>query len=136
MKHLSPRSYRGRFFVLANCALLFVMTCVFGCKKSDPAMAALETDANGFACSDCKAKFFTERKVFPTQCPDCKKKNINQAVGYVCDADKQMTIKARNVLAVKCKQCSAPVNQIYMPQTVDLKAWGATLKTEAEVTGQ
>ena len=134
MKPFSRRAFARLYLIFVSCAVLFVVAGVVGCKKSD-AMAALESDGNGYVCPDCKSKFYTDRKVFPTRCPDCKKQNIQEAIGYVCDADKQMTIEARNVRSVKCKKCSAPVNQIYMPQTVDLKAWGATLKTEAEVTG-
>lgn len=135
MKPVLPKLFSGFCCVFASCAMLFAIACVTGCKKSD-SMAALESDGNGYVCADCKSKFYTDRKVFPTRCPDCKKQNIHEAIGYVCDADKQMTIEARNIRSVKCKQCAAPVNQIYMPQKVDLTAWGATLKTEAEVTGQ
>lgn len=106
-----------------------------GCNK--PAEeAALDSDANGYACRDCKAKFFTARTVFPTHCPDCKKKNIDQVVGFVCPADKQMTVEGRSRSSAKCKQCGATVAGLGMPQKSDLTAWGATLKTAAEVTGQ
>lgn len=124
----------SRAFILFF-ALLLLVVGVAGCKKSD-SLAALESDANGYLCPDCKLKFCTDRKVFPTHCPGCNKQNFQEAVGYVCDADKQMTIEARSVRSVKCKQCLAPLNQIYMPQKVDLLAWGATLKSEAQVTGR
>lgn len=135
MKTYVASAFSRVCYVFVSCAMLFVIASAVGCKKSD-SMAALESDVNGYSCSDCKSKFYTDRKVFPTRCPDCKKQNIQEAIGYVCDADKQMTIEARNIRTVKCKQCAAPVNRIYMPQKVDLTAWGATLKTETEVTGQ
>jgi TPP-dependent trihydroxycyclohexane-1,2-dione (THcHDO) dehydratase len=132
VQHLSSlRSYLVALTVtMLGCAVLA------GCSKPDPSVAALESDVNGYVCPDCKSKFYTDRKVFPTRCPDCKKQNIQEAIGYVCSADKQMTIEGRNVRSVKCRQCAAALNQIYMPQKVDLNAWGATLKTEAQVTGQ
>jgi hypothetical protein len=112
---------------------LSVLLVGIGCKKKSEAMKAIESDANGYICSNCKSKFCTDRKVIPSQCPDCKNQNIQRVLSYKCEVDKQMTIEARNVPNVKCKQCAAPVNQIYMPQKVDLIAWGATFKTEAQV---
>jgi hypothetical protein len=45
-------------------ALLLVAVAVLGtgCKK-DVAVAAIETDANGFVCLKCGAKFYTEHMV-------------------------------------------------------------------------
>jgi DNA-directed RNA polymerase subunit RPC12/RpoP len=116
--------------LVALVALLFV-----GCHKNEVDQA-LDSDANGYVCLGCKAKFYTARKVFPTRCPDCKKNNFEQVVGFVCSADKQMTLEGRSRSSAKCKRCGVTVTGLGMPQTVDLKAWGATLKTETEVTGQ
>lgn len=130
-----PRLTPAKFRWAAVLLIGFLAMSLGGCRKSAED-AALDSDANGYTCRDCKSKFYTQRTVFPTRCPDCKKKNIDQVVGFVCAADKQMTVEGRSRSSAKCKQCGATVTVLGMPQTVDLKAWGATLRTEAEVTGQ
>ncbi len=105
-----------------------------GCGKSS-ADRALDSDANGYVCLVCKAKFYTDRKVFATCCPDCKKPNLAQAVGFVCAADQQTTVGPRGLRSVPCQKCGAATTGLNIPRESDFKAWGATHKNEAEVTG-
>ena len=113
----------------------FVLFAVFaGCGKSE-VDRALDSDANGYVCLKCMAKFYTERSVFPTRCPECKKPNIEQVLGYVCEADKQVTLGPRGRGAVPCSKCAKPTSRLSIPRELDFKTWGATKKTAAEVGG-
>ena len=105
-----------------------------GCGKSH-VDEALSSDANGYLCLKCQAKFYTERTVFPTRCPQCKKPNIEEVMGFVCEADKQMTLGPRGRGAVACSKCGKMTMALALPRASDLKSWGAAKKTEAEVTG-
>ncbi len=136
MKHNGHHDFQSRLRAFKAVVLvLFAASLFAGCNEAEVDQA-LDSDANGYVCLACKAKFYTARKVFPTRCPDCKKPNIEQAVGFVCQADKQMTIDSRGHRSVPCKQCGATTAGLGIPREVDFKAWGAGLKTEAEVTGQ
>jgi hypothetical protein len=108
---------------------LLFLTTLTGCKK-DEAAAAIDTDANGYACLKCGAKFYTERTVFMgASCPQCKAECLMQAVGYYCEKDKHLTIRASqgDRQGAICEKCQAPlVNAMKAPQEKDLKAWGAT----------
>ena len=70
-----------------------------------------------------------------TSCPQCKKPNIEQVMGFVCDADKQMTLGPRGRGGVACSKCGKTTMALALPGASDLKSWGAVKKTEAEVTG-
>lgn len=102
---------------------------VMGCKK-DPSVAAIDTDANGYVCLKCGAKFYTERTVFlGSQCPQCKENTLTQAVGYYCEKDQHLTIRARSGdrEGAVCEKCQAHlVNAMKAPSEKDYKAWGAT----------
>ena len=78
-----PAKPAPRWSVLACCAAVLMLIAT-GCKK-DPAMQAIETDANGYLCLNCGAKFYTERSVFiGPQCPKCKQDTLMDVVGYEC----------------------------------------------------
>lgn len=100
-----------------------------GCKK-DPVMEAVETDANGYVCLKCGAKLCTDRKVFiGPACPKCQEQTLMSVVGYLCDKDHHLTIRAsrNDPVGPVCEQCKALLNNsMYMPKEKDLKAWGAT----------
>ena len=101
-----------------------------GCGK-DPAMAAIETDAYGFQCTKCQAKFYTDKKSpLGSKCPKCQEDYIQDAVGYWCEKDKHMTIKPRvptSEGAAACEKCGASLkNAMISPKQKDLVAWGAT----------
>src|SRR5690606_30444749 len=112
--------------LLCLVALLLVFT---GCKK-DVATEASNSDANGYVCLKCNAKFYTDRSVFlGAQCPKCKEESLNRVMGYLCTKDQHVTIRphenSRNV--INCEKCQAPVNNsMWLPKEKELQAWGAT----------
>jgi hypothetical protein len=115
---------------LLLCSLLLISGC--GKRQIDK---ALDSDANGYACLDCGAKFYTEREVFASFCPQCKKPAIQQVLGFVCPVDKHVTIDARGRGARGCEKCGKPTGAVSIPTETQLKAWGAAKKTAAEVGG-
>lgn len=98
--------------------------------KNDAGISALETDANGYVCLKCGAKFYSERTVFMgSQCPQCKENTLTQTVGYYCEKDQHLTIRARegDRQGAVCDKCHAHlVNAMKEPREKDYKAWGAT----------
>lgn len=96
---------------------------------------ALETDANGFICSSCTAKFYTERKVIASRCPSCQKQTVERVLGYHCPQDQHVTYAPRSRGAVACGQCGKRTGAVGIPRKDELKAWGAELRTAAEVGG-
>src|SRR6266850_2233893 len=109
--------------------LIVLLAFPIGCKK-DTGMEAIETDANGYICLKCGAKFYTERSVFMgANCPQCKGGSLQEAVGYYCGKDKHLTIRARegDRQGAICEQCQSPlINAMRVPHEKELKAWGAT----------
>jgi len=116
--------WQNPVFYLA--VLVFSLTA---CKK-DSGMAAIETDANGYLCLKCGAKFYTERTVFMgSKCPQCNQDTLTQTVGYYCDKDQHLTIRAAegDRQGPICEKCQAHlVNAMQSPREKDYKAWGAT----------
>lgn len=104
-----------------------------GCSRQDAVDAALESDANGYLCLSCNAKFYTERMVFASKCPACRNPNIAQAVSFICAGDQQVNLGPRTVRAVPCQQCGKPATGLGLPREKDLQAWGASRKTSPEV---
>ena len=114
--------YIGFFLLLSGC----------GDPKIDQ---ALNYDANGFYCSGCKAKFYTDRDVFATRCPSCQKIKVEMVVGYVCSADKQASYGPRGQGSAVCEKCGKSTSAISIPREAELKLWGAEKKSRAEVGG-
>ena len=96
---------------------------------------ALDSDANGYLCRKCQAKFYSDRSVFATRCPDCKEGNPETVLGFVCPDDQQVTFAPRGKGMASCSKCGKTVQGISIPREVDLKKWGATKRTSAEVGG-
>lgn len=113
-------------FFLCLAVLLGWLT---GCKK-DVSFEAIDTDANGYLCLKCGAKYYTDRTVFMgPKCPKCNQETLVQAVGYYCEKDRHLTIRAGqgDRQGAVCERCHAPlVNAMRMPREKDLKEWGAT----------
>jgi transcription initiation factor IIE alpha subunit len=109
--------------------ILFCFAALMGCTR-EANVAAIETDANGYICRKCGAKFYTERTVFMgSQCPQCKENTLTQTVGYYCEKDQRLTIRARegDPQGAVCEKCQAHlVNAMKAPHEKDYKAWGAT----------
>src|SRR5436190_21119117 len=119
------QSIRATLSVILATLLLSHPAC-----KKEAGLAALETDANGFLCLKCGAKFYTERTVFMgSKCPQCKQDALTQTVGYYCDKDQHLTIRAAegDRQGATCEKCQAHlVNAMKSPSEKDYKAWGAT----------
>jgi len=102
---------------------------LLGCKK-DVAADASDSDANGYLCLKCDAKFYTDRSVFiGPKCPKCQEDTLVEVVGYYCEKDKHLTVRPRSgdrAGSLVCDQCKAPVSAMRLPREDDLKAWGAT----------
>ena len=119
---------------LALTTLLLVSVLLSGCKQSRVEQA-LDSDANGYLCGACQAKFYTERKVFADVCPKCKSPQLVQAMGYICTADGHVTVAGRGRSSVPCEKCGQPASGLSIPREADLRAWGAAKKTQREVGG-
>jgi Zn finger protein HypA/HybF involved in hydrogenase expression len=119
-----------RFIIL----LLAAVNLFAGCGKSD-VDRALDSDANGFLCLKCQAKFYTDRKVFPTRCPQCQNPKVELVMGFVCSDDKHITYAPQGRGSAACEQCKKPTSALSIPREAELKAWGATKKTKSEVGG-
>jgi DNA-directed RNA polymerase subunit RPC12/RpoP len=115
-----------QIFLFYCCLGVFAL---MGCKK-DVAVDAIETDANGYVCLKCGVKLYTDRSVFiGPKCPKCGEDTLTEVVGYYCDKDKHLTIRARrgDRQGAACEQCQAGLaNMMRSPREKDLKAWGAT----------
>ena len=103
---------------------------IAGCTR-DAGQQALETDANGFFCQNCKAKFCTARKVFlEAKCPQCQQFTIVDVAGYFCAKDQHVTVRPKvsgPEGAAVCDQCGAALkNALVLPRQKDLLAWGAS----------
>ena len=103
-----------------------------GCGKS-PVDRALTSDARGYFCPGCNAKFYTEYAVIADACPQCRSMDIREVVGFVCAIDQHTTLAPRGRGAVSCEKCGKPVSRLSLPREAELKAWHAVRKTRAEV---
>lgn len=127
----TPRA-RIRAVVQTIVVSTWLLLLAAGCGKS-PVDAALDSDANGYLCKACKARFYTEREVFANHCPGCKSPQISQVVGFVCPDDKHVTIAPRGIGSLACEQCGKVTSGLSIPREKDFRAWGAGKKTAAEV---
>jgi DNA-directed RNA polymerase subunit RPC12/RpoP len=119
-----------RLCLLAQVAgFLAFLLPLTACHK-DVAYDAINSDANGYVCLKCGAKLYTDRSVFiGPKCPKCNEDTLIEVVGYYCEKDKHLTIRARrgDPQGSVCEQCQAPlVNAMRSPREKELKAWGAT----------
>src|SRR5262252_8274831 len=76
--------------------LVALSLAVTACKK-DVTTEAMETDANGYLCLKCGAKLYTDRSNFiGPKCPKCgDDTSLIETVGYYCEKDHHLTIRAR-----------------------------------------
>jgi DNA-directed RNA polymerase subunit RPC12/RpoP len=128
----SPKSFGPfqKWFALA--ALLFLAAIVMtGCGK--PGWEAIDSNANGFICQKCGAKFYTDRAVFAEFCPNCKDANIRPVMGYVCDKCQHLTLSTATHGSTTCEKCQATVSGSKLPTAKEFVEWGAVKKTKAEV---
>ena len=97
-------------------------------------MQSIETDAHGYLCLQCGAKYYTEQKVFlESKCPKCQQDTLSDVTGYWCEKDKYLTIRptvrgpAGAAICEKCKQSLK--GAMVSPREKDLLAWGAAKTT-------
>lgn len=133
LKPLLSRSVL-RHFVLHLLFTLAITAALTGCGKREAARA-LDSDANGYICIDCSQKFYTSRDVFASFCPKCKKPNVDEVLGYVCQQDKTTVLGSRARGSRTCPQCQRPISAVIIPRESDLKAWGAAEFKAADVGG-
>ena len=99
------------------------------CKK-DVAAEASDSDANGYLCTKCGAKLYTDRSNFlALKCPKCGQDGLVEVVGYLCAKDNHLTLTGRSgdrSGATACEKCGAALGGMRLPREKDLKAWGAT----------
>jgi hypothetical protein len=113
--------------------VLTLAVLVVSCKK-DAAVEAITTDANGYLCLKCGAKYYTSRAVFmESKCPKCQEYGIEDVVGYLCKKDNHLTIRPRlggPEGKSTCEKCGAYLESaMVMPRETNLLVWGA-IKTK------
>ena len=108
---------------------VFVALVGAGCKK-DIASDASDSDANGYLCQKCSAKFYTDRSVFiGPRCPKCGEDKLVEVVAYRCAKDQSVLFRSArgDSRGVTCEKCQASLaNSMFLPRAKDLQAWGAT----------
>jgi len=131
MQRTSGVAVRAKISTALVLGLLFTLVLAgAGCKK-ETATEAIETDANGYLCTNCGAKFYTSRNEFlGSKCPKCGQYSLVEVVGYMCEKDHHITIRPRvsgPEGAAICEICGAHLtNAMVLPHEKDLIAWGAT----------
>ena len=109
--------------------IIAVLAAATGCEK-DVATEASDSDANGYLCVKCGAKFWTDRSVFlASKCPKCQQDGLVEVVGYFCAKDHHLTLRGRAADrqgATTCEKCGAALGGMRLPRQKDLRAWGAT----------
>lgn len=122
----ATRTTSVAFLLLWFAALTLAAT---GCRKN-VAVDAIESDANGYLCLKCGVKLYTDRSVFiGPKCPKCSEDTLMAVVGYYCDQDQHLTIRAArgDPQGAVCEKCGTRLsNAMRSPREKDLKAWGAT----------
>jgi len=119
---------QSRSILLLILFVLPLLTMV-ACSKN-AALDSMESDANGYLCLKCGAKYYTPRTVFiGPKCPKCQEDALMPTVGYYCEKDKHLTIRAQrgDPHGAVCEICQATlVNAMRTPKEAELKSWGAT----------
>jgi len=108
---------------------LFLLT---GCGKK--ASDATTAEANGYICTKCNFKFYTEATVLAEHCPSCKEPNIRAIEAFVCERDGHCTL-TQKVKIVLCEKCQAIATSRRFPTEAELLSWGAIKKNKSEVSG-
>lgn len=122
----------GCLSYLAAVLLLCCASLGLGCRQN-AGEAAGHSDANGYVCRACKAKFFTKRSVFAARCPSCRSVDLAPVVGFLCDKDGHTTLTTSRDDPVTCEQCQTRLANIRLPHEKELRAWGAEQKNKKDV---
>jgi hypothetical protein len=113
---------------------IFLVAVLCGCGKGSVSKA-LQSDANGYVCSACQARFYTDRSVFADRCPQCRNVAIQPVLGYLCPADQHTTLAPRGRVNVRCEKCGGATSGLSIPGEKEYQAWGAAKKSKNEVSG-
>jgi hypothetical protein len=135
-RELQPAARQIAAAHIRHCLVGLLICCAsfgLGCKQS-AAEAAGHSDANGYFCRGCKAKFFTKRSVFAARCPSCRSVDLAPVVGFLCDKDGHTTLTTSRDDPVACEQCQTRLANIRLPHEKELRAWGAEQKNKKDVT--
>ena len=120
--HHHPRSaWRSAWL-----GLLGSLLCLFAACGRNPSQQAFDSNANGYACTSCGQKFYTERSVAAEFCPNCKAAEIEDVMAFVCPDDQQVILAPRTFESAPCPSCRKLVRQVKLPQEAELVAWGAS----------
>jgi Zn finger protein HypA/HybF involved in hydrogenase expression len=115
-----------------NWVIFITLFLAVGCKK-DPAVSSLESDARGFFCKACQAKFYTDWSVYAERCPQCKSEDIRPVVGFLCYQDQHLNLTPQGPKAMTCEKCQGQATGLKMPHEAELKSWGAVKRSKSEV---
>lgn len=118
---------RGVLLISFLCAVM-----ISGCSKN-PAESSIDSDANGFVCNKCGAKFYTRSPLFADHCPSCKSTDLRQVVGFLCYKDQHLTLVPQGPRSIACEKCGAVATGLKMPRQSEFASWGATLRQKSEV---
>jgi hypothetical protein len=113
-------------------SFLCIAALICGCSKEPVTGELLSSDANGFLCRKCNAKFYTSRSVYADKCPSCKSSDVAEVLGFLCPKDQHVTLTPK-AKSTKCEKCNEETGQVKLPTSQQLIAWGAVKKSEAEV---
>jgi hypothetical protein len=101
-----------------------------GCDSGE--IKTVRVECNGYQCTACKTKFYTDGQVFADFCPQCKEMSIRQMAGYTCPAS-HVTVEARGRGGIKCGTCGATTTGEKLPGESDYQTWGAAKKEKSAV---
>jgi transcription initiation factor IIE alpha subunit len=116
---------KSRWFLALT--LLISLFVLAGCKQ-DAAKQASDSDANGYLCTKCGVKLYTERSSFlGPKCPKCGADTLVEVVAYSCPKDGHLTLTGRSGdrSVSACEKCGGPLSAMRLPRESNLKAWGA-----------
>ena len=80
-----------------------------------------------------RPSFISTAIFFQTIARNTKHMTYDLVRGFLCDVDKHITYAARGRGSHACEQCGKLTSAFSRPSEADLKTWGATRKTDAEV---
>lgn len=118
-----------------NLFILLVASFVLAGCGAGKAPSALESEVNGYQCTQCRFKFYTDSNIWPGICPSCKAGSPMRVAGFVCSKDNHMTIPGLGDKPA-CGKCGERIDAVKAPNAAELQAWGAVKKTQEEVTAK
>jgi len=131
MNQLSRIGARGIILGVLVCLALALGGA--GCRKGGAAHQASTSDANGYFCTKCQAKFYVNDDVFADKCPSCGAMEVVEVMGFVCGGCNAVTLAPKGPEAIQCAKCGARAASKKLPRENELIEWGAVKKSAADV---